>query len=63
MNLAGGGPDKFTTNQLINTLFGSAHFAELGALRKKFGLSNVTTFFHVSDYAVPDAMGLIKTAI
>lgn len=62
MDLAGGGPDKFTTNKLIAGLFGQQKVAELAALRKKFGLGATTTFFHVSDYAVPDAMGLIQNS-
>jgi hypothetical protein len=60
MNLAGGGPDKFTTNKLMTVLFGSKQTHELAALRKAFGLSTVATFFKVSDFAVPDAMALIQ---
>lgn len=60
MNLAGGGPDKFTTNKLMGALFGSRKVAELAKLRKQFGLGALSTFFHVSDFAVPDAMALVQ---
>jgi hypothetical protein len=60
MNLAGGGPDKFSTNKLINALFGHQKVGELSVLRKKFGLKNTATFFRVSDFAVPDAMNLVQ---
>ncbi|HXP92840.1 MAG TPA: hypothetical protein VN905_05170 [Candidatus Binatia bacterium] len=60
MNLAGGGPDKFSTNRLMSGLFGHQKVAELASLRKKFGLSSMSSFFHVSDFAVPDAMKIVQ---
>jgi hypothetical protein len=60
MNIAGGGPDTFSTNKLMSALFGHDKTHELAMLRKKFGLKNMTTFFHVSDFAVPDAMNLVQ---
>ena len=60
MNIAGGGPDKFSTNKLMSALFGHDKVHELSMLRKKFGLTRMSTFFHVSDYAVPDAMNLVQ---
>jgi hypothetical protein len=60
MNLAGGGPDKFSTDKLIGALFGKQKAAELAKLRRQLGSATVSTFFAVSDFAVPDAMSLVQ---
>jgi hypothetical protein len=61
MDMAGGGPGGFTTNRLINVLFGDRHVAELGRLQRRFGFAHVASFIHVSDFVVPNAMAIVQS--
>lgn len=60
MNIAGGGPDHFSSVALFKALFGAKLNAETSKLDGRFGLNTVSTFFHVSDFAVPDAMNIVQ---
>lgn len=61
MNLAGGGPDRYSTNKLVVALFGKHSVAELGRIRKRFGIRRAASFVHVADYAVPRAMEIVQS--
>lgn len=62
MDLAGGGPDRFSTMKLVGALFGTRSKAEIGKIRSRFGAGEATLFFTVGDYAVPRAMELVQDA-
>jgi hypothetical protein len=60
MDMAGGGPDRFTADALIKALFAPRHADEMGALRRRFGLAEMQRFYRVGGYAVPHAMTLVE---
>lgn len=60
MDMAGGGPDHFSSIELFKALFGAKINGETAKLDARFGLNTVSTFFHVSDFAVPDAFDLVQ---
>jgi hypothetical protein len=58
--VAGGGPAKFSTVTLVQSLAGAKAGAEVASLQKKFGKATVAQFIKTFDFVIADSLKIVK---